>query len=246
MHTNYNSNLLDLFATWHRSRGVGRSLSDVLDEVDPEEYFAYTTGLLTAQANRDEERAALAFGEAELPASHEGHYDVEQSRDFWRGVFEQKGYMALIGQRRVMKKVDVTMYKYPQFKMACSYLLLSRMFSWYRNYSGYPMVADADFQRQIDDDGTGLDIYARLAEADKPGGRFVPPPPQTHSKVAFTGLKAQLAIKALYQGATLGDQLARAKEIMAWKPITGTWSVDTARRPVDLTKLKPIPEDLFK
>ena len=150
---------------------------------------------------------------------HEGHWDCEVSPHFWRGVCEARGVeIALHNNKKPRAKTNTEVCRYARFKVRGTNLLLWRLYEFFELYSAYPQVACRFFEDQID------------------GGKGV---------VQLNGQLAQMAVYSLYDGASVGALVGRAKEIIKQQPMSGwgigdqQWGNHRPRRP-DLSGLKPM------
>lgn len=208
-----NDSILADLAAQHRTYFVTGMFSERLDRADLAEVVLYAYG---AFAGSDE---AESYRKHRAVREHEGTWDCEVSRHFWRGVCEARRVeIGMPFNRKERKKTGREGTFYPKFKLLGSRLLLSRLYDFFLRYSAYPQVASDLFRSQIEEE---------------------------RGFVLLNGLAAQMAVYNLYHGAHIGISMDKAERVLGWRPLTG-WGIDDGPwshepRAPDLSKLKPKP-----
>lgn len=213
-----NDKILEDLADEHRTYFMTGMLSERLGQANLTEVVLYAYGVHAGSDEAEEWRK-----EREVKP-HEGHWDCEISRHFWRGVCEARG--AEIGMpfnRKPRRKTSTEGCHYAKFKVKGSRLLLSRLRDFFELYSAFPEVASAYFEDQIS---------------------------QEKGFVQLNGLHAQMAIYSLYHGASIGARLGAADDVMNLRIMSGrgigSGQWDHQPKQPDLSRLKPIPKNWLR
>lgn len=208
-----NDQLLRLDAVCHRGNRVMLPVSQMLEDSSSLcELMLWSFGALAASQESEKAR------ERDDVEDHEGFRDCETHAPFWRGVFDQVGYLTMFVTRghrsgSVISEDDKS-YTYPKVEMKCTLQLMFRFYD-FAYYSEYPSIAAA-MKPQID----------RAAKAE----------PHERPKIVWTGEAAWKLVKLVYDG-YITQKRAAADKILAWRPRTLT------PEKINKRDLRPLPKE---